>query len=310
MSLADYRSIIDQLCELGCVYVLLTGGELSLHPDFLDIAEYATEKGLLVNIYTNGYNISDEQLRKMIALRPNSISFSLYAADSKIHDSITGVHGSFDRSLRTAVICKCAGVDTFIKTIALKQNADSLEDLFKLGELYHIPVELAKLVLRSHLETKCLSELRLEKSEDYTKLFWLEAKYKKPLLCAKTRAEDEPLCSAGLYTLSVNPYGEVFPCNGLNISIGNIHEKKLTEIWKDCEAIVRQRLPKGFLSAAHCGSCENKQYCDTCPANVIGKDGNLDWDDGICKITEGGILFLKQWQLAAEQAQDTQAKAK
>ena len=138
LSFEDYRSIINQLTEMGCISILLTGGEASLHPDFIEVAKYASYKGLLVDIYTNGYNISKSLLEKMIALRPNSISFSFYGGNAAIHDAVTRIPGSFERSLCTAMMCKCSGVDTFIKSIGLQQNIDSLDELYRLGKLLNM----------------------------------------------------------------------------------------------------------------------------------------------------------------------------
>ncbi len=44
MNLEQYRKIIDELHEMGCLNVLVTGGEPTLHPDFLPICEYIAQK--------------------------------------------------------------------------------------------------------------------------------------------------------------------------------------------------------------------------------------------------------------------------
>ena len=106
LSFSDYRTLLDDIRELGCMGVLLTGGEPTLHRDFFEIAFYAKRIGLMVDIYTNGLYVDDGMMDRLISLRPNSISFSFYGGKAEDHDAVTGVPGSFENSLRTMMTCK------------------------------------------------------------------------------------------------------------------------------------------------------------------------------------------------------------
>jgi len=48
LSLNEHYRIIDEITECGCLWLLLTGGEIFLRKDFLDIYTYAKQKGLTV----------------------------------------------------------------------------------------------------------------------------------------------------------------------------------------------------------------------------------------------------------------------
>ena len=56
-------SLLDEICEAGCLYLLITGGDPLLRGDFPAIYRYARSKGLLITVFTNGTLISDEVLR-------------------------------------------------------------------------------------------------------------------------------------------------------------------------------------------------------------------------------------------------------
>lgn len=126
LSFSDYRTLLDDIRELGCMGVLLTGGEPTLHRDFFEIAFYAKRIGLMVDIYTNGLYVDDGMMDRLISLRPNSISFSFYGGKAEDHDAVTGVPGSFEKSLRTMMTCKCAGIDTFIKTVVISRTSGGM----------------------------------------------------------------------------------------------------------------------------------------------------------------------------------------
>ena len=48
------KEVIDDICYLGAKKLCLSGGEPFLHKDILRIIEYATNKGLEINIYSSG----------------------------------------------------------------------------------------------------------------------------------------------------------------------------------------------------------------------------------------------------------------
>ncbi len=294
LELDTYRAILDELADMGCPSLLLTGGEVSLHPNFPEIAEYASGKGFLVNIYTNGLALPDSALQRLIALHPNSISFSFYGSGPEVHDLVTGVPGSFERSLRTMLMCKCAGVDTFIKTVALKQNAADLEALFQLGQRLNIPVSLAKLVLPSVHGTKNSAAYKLERAEDFSALFRLEEKYQHTAPHKREqRGGDRFFCSAGVCTLSIDPYGEVYPCSSLRTSLGNVKQHALRELWDRSAEKLDEILPREKL-AAQCETCAYAAYCSVCPAALLREAGGLQCSADICTIARGAYQFASQ----------------
>ena len=62
MSYERIIELIDILYEKGILFLTFTGGEIFTRKDFLSIYLYAKKKGFLVELFTNGYLISDEYL--------------------------------------------------------------------------------------------------------------------------------------------------------------------------------------------------------------------------------------------------------
>ncbi|WP_083500587.1 radical SAM protein [Thermococcus celericrescens] len=58
-------SIIDELADLEVLVLCLCGGEPTLRKDLIKILNYANEKGITVNIVTNGSLISDNFASKL-----------------------------------------------------------------------------------------------------------------------------------------------------------------------------------------------------------------------------------------------------
>src|SRR5574341_510789 len=51
---AELCRLLDQIAEAGCLWLLLTGGEIFARSDFLDIYTHAKRRGFLVTLFTNG----------------------------------------------------------------------------------------------------------------------------------------------------------------------------------------------------------------------------------------------------------------
>ena len=96
--------VLDQLAELGCLYVTFSGGEVLVRRDFFDIVEHARQRGFVYRVYTNGIGLTEERARRLAALEPLTVELSIFSADAAVHDAITRVPGSFDR-LIAAVPC-------------------------------------------------------------------------------------------------------------------------------------------------------------------------------------------------------------
>lgn len=141
LSANEWKNILEQARDKGCVRVTLSGGEVLLRDDFCDIAEFAVNLGYVVDVYTTGVGLTDEIFNKMCALALNSISFSLYSGEAELHDKITGVKGSFKNTLRAMLLFKNAGIRTIIRSVIIPQNVHQLKSFYKLGRKLAIEVD-------------------------------------------------------------------------------------------------------------------------------------------------------------------------
>ncbi|MBI4833218.1 MAG: radical SAM protein [Planctomycetes bacterium] len=93
----EVKSYIDKYRENT---LTLSGGEPTIHPDFLEITRYAAKTGTWLGILTNGRKFADKKFAKEAiksGLREPFIVF--HSSDRKLFDAFTGVKGSFDETL-------------------------------------------------------------------------------------------------------------------------------------------------------------------------------------------------------------------
>lgn len=291
----EWKNILRQVRELGCVRILLTGGEVLLRPDLCDIAEYATSLGLIVNIFTTGIGLTDEILDRLCEMRVNTVSVSLYSGIATEHDKITGLKGSFDKTLKAVLMLKAAGINTFIKGVAIKQNFDSLESLYMLGKRLNLYVGIAARMISGH-ECKCAADYALGSLDLYKKFFELKSRY---VLDEKTDNQpsreavlDNASCYAGICSLSIDPFGNVRPCLAYPETFGSVREDTLAALWERARHFpLKNRVMRNVTT--HCNDCDYAGQCKVCVADLLNKN-NADSDD--C----GNILLMAKAAAAVE----------
>lgn len=82
----DVKVFADELYELNCNSITLTGGEIFFtHFEFNKIYEYLYEKGFLISINTNSSLINDEVIELFKKMPPNIVEISLYGYDEETY---------------------------------------------------------------------------------------------------------------------------------------------------------------------------------------------------------------------------------
>lgn len=91
--------LIDSFKKNNINKLVLTGGEPTIHPDFIEIARYAKDKIAKVTLCTNGV-IGGEQLKKdIINLDFNTYTISIDSYIEKNHDEFRGRDGALKDTL-------------------------------------------------------------------------------------------------------------------------------------------------------------------------------------------------------------------
>ncbi len=288
LGLEDYKKLLDDLRAMGCMSVLFTGGEVFLKKDFLPIVRYAVSLGMLVDIYTNGSLMTDEQFDELKELHLNSLSFSLYGGTAAVHDAITGVPGSFERTVRAAMMTRCSGMDTYIKTVVMQENLDDLENLFRLGKRLNITINASYEITDTHAGQSA-EKHRLKHTKDYRKAMEIQRRYQpEPPHPYKKRKPQDPVCSAGRCSLAVNPYGDVTACISLPTVLGSIREQSIREIWENVSLDWIKNITFGDV-CSECGDCEYSGCCGMClGAAGLAPDRRPVRPDYPCRIAKAG----------------------
>ncbi len=93
MTKEEHFRMLDELVEMGCFWLLYTGGEIFARKDFLEIYTYAKQKGFLITLFTNGTLINERIADYLVEWPPFAIEITLYGRTKETYEQLTQIPG-------------------------------------------------------------------------------------------------------------------------------------------------------------------------------------------------------------------------
>ncbi len=270
ISTENWKTILKRFHELGVPQATFTGGEPTLREDLPELVTEAQELGMVSGIVTNGRLIDEQLAGRLIRAGLDFAQVTLESSDPKIHDSITGVSGSWEETI--SGLRNLLEYDLYVTVNAtlMKRNIDTIESLvrlvadlgvdgFSLNRLIYSgrgknlldlepPFERMKALLAE------IKELTTELDLDFT---W----YGVTRYCELDPMETgigPKFCSACSISIAVEPDGSVIPCQSHYKVIGNMLKDSWESIWYSPECYNIRRV--GYAGSA----CLNCAFFDLC----------------------------------------------
>ena len=258
ISFKQAKKAIDEAYDLGISTVTLTGGEPTINEDFLKIAKYIRSRYLELHINTNGQVLYDDEklFKELVDIYPSCIKLSLYSMDSNVHDYITGVEGSWKKTINVIEKLNKCGIFTTIATPVLSYNKNCYKEVKEYADKNGI-WSGGNCVFINNPENNNLSA-----KLDYKDLeqFYID-KLENPKNITKKNFEknDIAICEAGYERVCVNPKFEVTPCVAVDYVLGNLNLTTLNEIKETTLIDFRKKFVRKNLK-----ECFKEEYCKYC----------------------------------------------
>jgi radical SAM protein with 4Fe4S-binding SPASM domain len=270
LSFEEWKEVLDQLKKAGTIFLVLTGGELTVRDDFLEIARYAYKSGFRLGFMTNCTLITPTISKALAMLKPYSIVTSLYGANSKTHEFITQVPGSFEKTLEGIKLLIGDGIVPTVQTLIMKNNLSELRQIEDLVE---------------RLGAKPLINMAMAPSKmgaDYP--FHNEPTEEEIVSCRWNirgqivfEQSGPGLCKAGKAACSISPCGDVTPCPMFPLKLGNLKQSLFETIWRLEPCTELRYLRSMTLSDLQdCNACQLRRYCRRCTGVAYLESGRAN----------------------------------
>jgi len=241
LSRQQYFDLFEGLRDIGTLTVTLSGGEPLAHPDFFALGARLRELGFVVRIKSNGHALHGAMLDRILAeIDPYIIEISLHGATAATHDRQTRVPGSFDRLLRNLRGMRERGMRLQLNSTLTAWNEDEMEAMFALADGLELPLRFDPSV--TPRDDGDLEPQRISASaEGIARLYRLQPQRAERLAGATADAASERnaakqpatrrYCGAGASSITIDPFGNVYPCVQWRTPVGNLHERPVKDIW-------------------------------------------------------------------------------
>lgn len=267
--------VLEELADLGTLFLGLTGGEMLLRRDWAVIAGRARALGFYTTTLTNGYLVT-EAIADQIAELGLVVHISFFSTDPEVFDRVTTRPGSHARVMAAIHALHRRGVKLELKVPLMALNAEELSEIEAFAHSLGIDYSAySRIHAKSDGNTNPL-QLRLHPSQ-------LTTFYAKPLpgrpsaetLCSAQLAEpDGSLCAAGTRMATIKADGKVVSCTIMPGEAGDLNHQSFKEIWNGSPFLTKLRDMR-WTDLEGCSTCSKKAYCGRCPAQALLEDGDL-----------------------------------
>ena len=278
MTTAEVFELLDQLADAGVFFLSISGGEVLMRRDFFAIVERARQLLFNVKVKTNGVMIREKEAAKLRGLGVEQVQISIYSHRAEVHDAITKLPGSLEKSLRAIRLLKAQGLKVTIANVLMRANFTDQQGVValarELGAHYTLdPTITPKMDGDRSLLALRISAIELKQVFTNPELVGNVEEFCAPPPQPGNDVMDGLPCSAGHTLCYISPYGDVFPCVQFPLPSGNVRRQKFLDIWRgsaqlnEVRAIRARDLPV-------CSSCAHVGTCTRCPG-LAYMEGNM-----------------------------------
>ena len=290
---AELLSYIREARDQGMLFLLFTGGEPLIRPDFPQIYAEAAQMGLLVSLNTNGSLLTGERLALLKKYPPSRVNISLYGGSRETYRSLCGVD-AFDSVIANIRALREAGISVKLNGLITPRNKQDFEKIMAFSEELDTAIQVSSYAYPPMRRSEDMmgknDRLSPKEAADYA-IAYDQRRFNGETMAARNKAilegkarfferecdtftgpGEKPYgCRAGRSSFWVTWDGRMTPCGMLNRPSASLRELGFEACWqrvkKECLAITRPN---------KCVDCPMVDVCPACPASCYCETGEFD----------------------------------
>lgn len=277
----EHFKLLDDLAELGCLWVLFTGGEIFARKDFLEIYTHAKRKGFLITLFTNGILVNEKIADYLREWPPFQIEITLYGRTRETYEALTQIPSSYERCMRGIRLLRNRNLPLKLKTVpttinkheVLSMKSFAEEELgveFKFDSMVNPRIDCSQSPLAVRLSPEDVVALDLHSPKMATE-YRIRAEHEIQNPPALQQSPTLYGCGGGVNSFAVDPQGRMSICVLSHQESYDVRSGSLREGWEYFLKAVRERKRK---TLSKCVNCRLHSLCSMCPANGELENGD------------------------------------
>ena len=293
---AEWLVLGREMAEAGTMFMLLTGGEPLLHPDFKEIYLGLKKMGFILTINSNGTLIDEAWADFFAKNKPRRINITLYGADEAAYENLCHYKGGYEKTVNAVCLLRQRGVDVKLASSVTPANAGDIPQMLLIAEELGVPMRMDTYMMpgirerskpfeeQSRLTPERAAATRIDalRAEMGETLF---DEYRKMTLEQvdsfeeKSQQPCENTCHAGRCSFTINWQGQMRPCVVSSEPSADVFEVGFQEGWKQISSAFQ-----AVRFCAKCSNCRLRPVCRTCAAACLLETGDyLGTPEYLCR---------------------------
>ncbi|MBQ7114205.1 MAG: radical SAM protein [Clostridia bacterium] len=301
LSREEWLRLGREAASAGMVYLLLTGGEPLLRPDFLSLYSDLASLGLMLSVNTNATLVNEDVAECLRRFPPETVNVTLYGMSADTYGRLSGAPGGFDAAVRGILMLRDAGIRLTLNTTFTKANVCDLDAIVAFAKEEKIPVRMNAYlfppVRKEAPGDEAAVFLTPEEAGEAAARFDLltltdEVRDRRRSLIRTLRKGSMPdtlpeegrisSCMAGRGSFWITWEGKMYACGMMTEHAVDVRKMPFTEAWQlTAEYMSHLRLPP------ECLVCPYGSICASCAAVTLATEGASDKKpEALCRRTE------------------------
>lgn len=309
-SLDEWISLAKQMKDAGTLFLLLTGGEPLLFPQFKELYCALKDMGMILTLNTNGTLINEEWAEFFAKNKPRRINITLYGSKNETYENLCHMKDGFDKTIRGIELLKKYEIDVKINGSLVKKNFHDRMEIIDIGEKYDIPVRIDTYMYPSVRERTTPFNFQERLDPEYAAKASVEIlhremgdelfeQYAKQTIYLAEHTEEgdacpgHMTCRAGQSSFVVNWQGMIRSCIVLDQPSYDAFDTTddFMTLWNK---IVRET--EEIKTSVECNQCKLRHVCNTCAAAAVAECGDFEGvSKYLCEYTKETVRNLKEF---------------
>jgi MoaA/NifB/PqqE/SkfB family radical SAM enzyme len=293
MTFDTFKNIIDQLLDLNCNSILITGGECTLNPEFIKMYLYAKQKGMFVNINSNGFHFSEEIKNTFKEYEPDLIEITLYGYDNETYEQFTHVKDSYDNVMNTLNFLKENNFKFNLKGTVTKDNYKYIYKLREIANRYNVSFRYDYIIFpklndighgRNALSITPEQVIEVIKQDKLDVAhFTKQVKKIKEMEKENNHIDNIFECQVARGIIFIDAFGYIKPCTVVSKKY-NISDWSISDAVDDMQEYFDGLK---FTRPSKCQDCHKRLLCRYCPGRFFLENGRYDVpSDFYCEVAD------------------------